>query len=239
MVGMKAFPFLAACTLIVFLAACARSPRAAARPFFAPALAAPAGGGVFQTGVASWYGDDFHGRTTANGEIYDMRKLTAAHPDLPFHTLVEVENLENGRRVLVRINDRGPFLKGRIIDLSRKAAQRLDMEEKGTVAVNLRVMRRSDGPPAAGSDAVVGKEAVGRGGFVQAGAFSVRENAQDLLLTLEEIFPGLGFRVAAEDGLFKLISPRLEPAACGQVLDKLAEYGLQGFIRESGTGPGE
>ncbi len=235
---MKALPSLAACALLVSLAACARSPRAAAGPVLAPALAAPAGGGVFQTGVASWYGDDFQGRATANGEIYDMRKLTAAHPELPFHTLVEVENLENGRRVLVRINDRGPFLKGRIIDLSQKAAQRLDMAEKGTAAVNLRVLRRGGAQTAAGPGAVAGGEAAGRGGFVQAGAFSVRENAEDLLLTLEEIFPGLGFRVASEDGLFKLISPRLDPAACGQVLEKLAAHGLQGFIRESGAGPG-
>ncbi len=236
---MKAFPILAACALLVSLAACARSPRAPAGPVLAPELAAPAASGVFQTGVASWYGHDFHGRTTANGEIYDMRKLTAAHPALPFHTLVEVENLENGRRVPVRINDRGPFLKGRIIDLSLKAAQRLDMEKSGTATVNLRVLSRGGAPPVAGSGAVAGAETAGRGGFVQAGAFSVRENAQDLLLTLEDIFPDLGFRVVAEDGLFKLISPRLEPAACGQVLNKLAEYGLQGFIRESGTGPEE
>lgn len=233
---MKAFPSLAACALLIFPAACARAPRAPAGPVLAPALAAPAGNGVFQAGVASWYGDDFHGRTTANGEVYDMRKLTAAHPALPFHTLVEVENLENGRRVRVRINDRGPFLKGRIIDLSREAAQRLDMEEKGTATVKLRVLRRGVDPLDAGRGAVAGEEAAGRGGFVQAGAFSLRENALDMLVTLEEIFPGLGFRVAAEDGLFKLISPRLEPAACGQVLQKLAEYGLRGFIRESGPG---
>ena len=86
---------------------------------------------------------------------------------------------------------------------------------------------------------MAGEEATGRGGFVQAGAFSVRENAEDLLLTLEEIFPGLGFRVTGEDGLFKLLSPRLDPALCGQVLKKLADHGLQGFIRESGTRPGE
>jgi hypothetical protein len=237
---MKALPSLAACALLLSLAACARSPRAAAGPVLAPALAAPAGGGVFQTGVASWYGDDFQGRATANGEIYDMRKLTAAHPELPFHTLVEVENLENGRRVLVRINDRGPFLKGRIIDLSLKAAQRLEMAEKGTAAVNLRVLRRGGQPQQAQGVGAAAWEAEGvRGGFVQAGAFAVRENAEELLLTLEEIFPGLGFRVASEDGLFKLISPPLDPAACGQVLKKLSAHGLQGFIRESGTGPGE
>lgn len=230
---MKAFPFLVACALLVSLAACARSSRAPAGPSLDPLLA-QADGGVFQSGVASWYGDDFHGRATANGEIYDMRKLTAAHPELPFHTLVEVENLENGRRVLVRINDRGPFLKGRIIDLSQKAAQRLDMAEKGTAGVNLRVLRWGGKPLTGGLDVVAAGAAAGRDGFVQAGAFSARENAADLLLTLEDVFPVLGFRVAAEDGLFKVISPRLAPAVCEQVLKKLAEYGLQGFVRESG-----
>jgi rare lipoprotein A len=100
--------------------------------------------GLVQTGVASWYGGDFHGKRTANGEIYDMNKLTAAHKYLPFHTLVEVENLENKKKVLVRINDRGPFVEGRIIDLSRKAAQRIDIEDTGTVMVRLRIVKTTD-----------------------------------------------------------------------------------------------
>lgn len=102
------------------------------------ALVGPRG----EEGVASWYGAEFHGKRTASGEIYDMFALTAAHRRLPFGTLVEVTNLENGRKVVVRINDRGPFKKGRIIDLSYAAARRLGMVEQGTARVRLRVIRR-------------------------------------------------------------------------------------------------
>jgi rare lipoprotein A len=100
--------------------------------------------GLVQTGIASWYGSDFHGKRTANGEIYDMDKLTAAHKYLPFHTLVEVENLENNKKVLVRINDRGPFVEGRVIDLSRKAGQRIGIEDTGTARVRLRIVKATD-----------------------------------------------------------------------------------------------
>lgn len=99
---------------------------------------------IFQTGVASWYGPNFHGKRTANGEVYDMNKLTAAHQELDFHTLVEVENIDNGKRVLVRINDRGPFAKGRIIDLSKKAAKRLGIIDTGTAPVHLRLLKPSE-----------------------------------------------------------------------------------------------
>lgn len=100
--------------------------------------------GLVQTGIASWYGSDFHGNRTANGEIYDMNKLTAAHKYLPFHTLVEVENLDNNKKVLVRINDRGPFVEGRVIDLSRKAGQRIGIEDTGTARVRLRIVKATD-----------------------------------------------------------------------------------------------
>jgi rare lipoprotein A len=99
------------------------------------------GGDVFQTGIASWYGGEFHGKRTANGEIYDMYKLTAAHKTLPFNTLVEVKNLDNGERVLVRINDRGPFLKDRIIDLSYQAARKIGCDIDGTASVTLRIVK--------------------------------------------------------------------------------------------------
>lgn len=94
-------------------------------------------GGSVERGVASWYGPDFHGRRTANGERYDMHALTAAHPSLPFDTLVEVRNLDNGRTIRVRINDRGPFKKRRIIDLSFAAANGFDMVANGTARVEL------------------------------------------------------------------------------------------------------
>ena len=88
-------------------------------------------------GMASWYGQKFHGRKTASGERFDMHELTAAHPTLPFGTLVEVRNLDNGRSVVVRINDRGPAVAGRIIDVSYAAAVELGMIDSGVAEVAL------------------------------------------------------------------------------------------------------
>lgn len=94
------------------------------------------------SGRASWYGPKFHGRRTANGEIFDSNALTAAHPSLPFGTKVRVTNLRNGRSVIVRINDRGPFVKGRIIDVSAAAAHILNMVNSGTASVQLEILDR-------------------------------------------------------------------------------------------------
>ncbi len=99
--------------------------------------AAPRAG---QTGEASWYGEPHHGRRTASGETYDMHQLTAAHPTLPLGTRVLVTNLKNGRAVEVRINDRGPHVQGRIIDLSFAAAQQLGAVSAGTIPVRIRVL---------------------------------------------------------------------------------------------------
>lgn len=94
-------------------------------------------GKVIEEGVASWYGPKFHGRLTANGEKYDMYGLTAAHRTLPFNTILRVENQDNGEAVVVRVNDRGPFAKNRIIDLSKRAAQEINMIGNGTARVKL------------------------------------------------------------------------------------------------------
>jgi rare lipoprotein A len=91
-------------------------------------------------GIASWYGPNFHAKLTSNGEIYNMYALTAASKTLPMNTMVKVYNKENGKSVIVRINDRGPFVKGRIIDLSNKAAHKIDMVKKGTAKVRLTVL---------------------------------------------------------------------------------------------------
>jgi rare lipoprotein A len=93
-----------------------------------------------ETGIASWYGPGFHGGTTANGEPYDMDAETAAHKTLPMPSLVEVTNIENGRRITARINDRGPFVPGRIIDLSRRSAEMLGMDRAGTARVRVRIL---------------------------------------------------------------------------------------------------
>jgi len=96
--------------------------------------------GYTQKGIASWYGPDFHGRYTSNGEIYNMYAYTAAHKTLPMNTIVKVTNLNNGKSVIVRINDRGPFVKGRIIDLSYAAGKKIGLDITGTAPVVLKVI---------------------------------------------------------------------------------------------------
>jgi rare lipoprotein A len=100
-----------------------------------------------QSGIASWYGEAFHGLATANGEIYDMNALTAAHKTLPLPTLVRVTNLENGRSIVVRVNDRGPFVHGRIIDMSRRGAQLLGFDIAGTAKVRVSVLPPDEQEP--------------------------------------------------------------------------------------------
>jgi rare lipoprotein A len=131
-----ALGFLAAACLLL-LVGCA-GKRA---PADLPALT-----GDVEEGVASWYGTKYHGRATASGERYDMYALTAAHPTLPFGVLVEVTNLQNDRRVRVRINDRGPFKEGRIIDLSYAAARKLGMVRQGLARVSVRVVGTDPAP---------------------------------------------------------------------------------------------
>jgi rare lipoprotein A len=113
--------------------------------------------GYAQTGMASWYGPQFHGQRTASGETFDQQALTAAHPTLPIPSLVQVTNLENGREVIVRVNDRGPFVGDRLIDMSRGAAEVLGFEQAGQARVHVRYLgpapRRvnADGTPAPAS----------------------------------------------------------------------------------------
>jgi rare lipoprotein A len=127
--------------------------------------------GYVEQGVASWYGPDFHGRRTATGETYDMHAMTGAHPTLPLPTWVRVTNLQNGRSVDVRLNDRGPFSKNRIIDLSRAAAEQLDMIGSGTALVEVRSLA-TGAPPAASAPAAQF--------WAQAGAFADEDNARRL-----------------------------------------------------------
>jgi rare lipoprotein A len=101
---------------------------------------ASSGGDAASEGQASWYGAEHQGKITASGEPFNMHALTAAHRELPFGSRVRVTNLNNGRSVIVRINDRGPFRKGRIIDLSRQAAEQLDMLKTGTAPVKIEVL---------------------------------------------------------------------------------------------------
>lgn len=97
-------------------------------------------GPYYEIGIASWYGPGFQGNHTANGEIYDMNGISAAHKTLPFGAVVRVVDLDTGRSIVVRINDRGPFIEGRIIDLSKGAAEKLGIVDKGIARVGLRIV---------------------------------------------------------------------------------------------------
>jgi rare lipoprotein A len=132
-----------------------------------------------QTGEASWYGPDFHGKLTSSKEIYDMYDMTAAHNSLPFGTYVVVTNLINGKSAVVRINDRGPFVKDRIIDLSYAAALALDMVGPGTAPVKLEVL------PAYSPEYTSQKFSV------QVGSFVAKRNAKALKNDLEKRFGGV------------------------------------------------
>lgn len=127
-----------------------------------------------ERGVASWYGSYFHGRRTANGERYDMYDMTAAHPTLPFGTLVEVRNVRNGQSAVVRINDRGPFKKNRVIDLSYSAAKAIGVVQPGTALVDLYLARTGGAPPYY---------------TVQVGAFSESARAAALQADLARLYP--------------------------------------------------
>lgn len=166
--------------------------------------------GYDESGLASWYGDQFNGRPTATGERFDMHALTAAHKTLPLPGLVEVTNLANGRRVVVRVNDRGPFVDDRIIDLSRGAAEALGMISAGVGEVRVRYLGRAPrsgggtrmdlaqaAPPARAADAPVGRY------WIQAGAFSSRAAAR-------RVADRLGDRASVDgargDGLFRVVT---------------------------------
>jgi len=136
--------------------------------------------GYIERGVASWYGPDFHGGRTATGETYDMDAMTGAHPTLPLPAWVRVTNLQNGRSVVVRLNDRGPFRKNRIIDLSRAAAEELDMIRDGTAMVEVRSLSASGPAAAAAAPAPVQRY------FAQAGAFADEDNAVRLAARLRD-----------------------------------------------------
>ncbi len=137
--------------------------------------------GYVERGIASWYGTKFHGRRTSSGEPYDMFAMTAAHRSLPLPTYVAVTNLENGRRVVLKVNDRGPFRHNRIIDLSYAAAVKLGISEVGTGLVEVRALD-PDGPPPPVPNAAGAPVSL----YLQVGAFAARANALRLAASLEQ-----------------------------------------------------
>lgn len=176
--------------------------------------------GYDETGLASWYGQQFHGRPTATGERFDMNALTAAHKTLPLPGLVEVTNIANGRRIVVRVNDRGPFVDNRIIDLSRGSAEALGLLSAGVGEVRVRYLGRAprlgggttrhyaEAAPAAQAPTA----AAGGGAFwIQAGAFSDRRAARR---AADQLGDRATVDLAVGDGLFRvLVGPWPDPNA--------------------------
>ena len=176
--------------------------------------------GATETGYASWYGDPYHGRRAANGEIYDMNKMTAAHRTLPFETMVRVTNLENNHSTEVRITDRGPFVKGRIIDLSLAAARELAMVGPGTALVRMDILSggREPGPARY---------------VVQVGAFRELPTAERLQKQLAARYGGAYIEnVDSERGrLFRVrVGPRPSLPEAQQLAQQLEYDDLPGFV---------
>jgi rare lipoprotein A len=170
------------------------------------------------TGYASWYGHPYHGRRTSNGETYDMNTMTAAHRTLPFDTVVRVNNLSNGKTVTVRINDRGPFLKDRIIDLSYVAAKQIDMVGPGTARVNLEILKSVPNPfPLA----------------IQVASFKEEINARKLQVRLKERFAPVALQAYDSSGgtFFRvLVGQFKESHEALAVLKTLRQEKLDGFM---------
>ena len=172
-----------------------------------------------ERGLASWYGRKFHNQRTSTGEVYDMYAMTAAHPTLPLPSYARVTNLANGKSVVVRVNDRGPFHPGRIIDLSYAAAWRIGIAQKGSGEVEVESILPSGAPvtaaaqplppvavaPAVAAAAPVAQEAAGY--VVQLGAFANNANAQAFVVYLANQTPALGVeaKVHEADGLFRVV----------------------------------
>lgn len=179
--------------------------------------------GYRERGVASWYGTKFHGKSTSNGERYDMYAMTAAHKTLPIPSYVAVTNLLNGRRIVVRVNDRGPFVDDRVIDLSYVAAAKLDMLTIGTAPVEVVAVGPGDtlpGPSYAQPATV----------WIQAGAFTLRDNAERLRTRLGTAGVGdVAIQVAQVNGqqFFKVrLGPVASTAEADRIAGVLAGYGI-------------
>jgi rare lipoprotein A len=177
----------------------------------------PSAEGYVERGVASWYGPTFHGVSTSIGERYDMYGMSAAHKTLPLPAYARVTNLRNGKTVVVRINDRGPFVANRIIDLSYTAAAKLDMLRDGTTLVEVRVITTADTDKLARTD-----EQPPQTLYVQAGAFSEELNAKRLVERLKAGGIASAFVQAPPDGKPRIFRVRAGPVSNTAEFDRLA-----------------
>lgn len=202
--------------VVIFAGAVGCATRVAISPAEQAEAAAAVAAGRWQpqVGTASWYGSDFHGRTTSNGETYDMYAHTAAHKTLPFNTVVRVTHLATGAATEVRINDRGPFVGDRIIDLSLAAARDLDMVRTGTAEVRIEVIRPGDPPPVY---------------LVQVASFREYDNARALLDRLRRA--GFAAELRQGEDFIRVVIPDLDANAALQVQQRLRERGFPEGLR--------
>ncbi|HMB54159.1 MAG TPA: septal ring lytic transglycosylase RlpA family protein [Thermoanaerobaculia bacterium] len=185
---------------------------------------APVVGRVIERGVASWYGKPFHGRQTASGAVYDMHEMTAAHKELAFGTVVEVTNLDNGLSTVVEITDRGPFIRGRVIDLSLAAAREIEMVGPGTAKVELRIVETPHG----GQVERV-RTANAYGYTVQAGAFQESSRAERLRRQLARRYADVVVR--STDGWFRVhVGEYAERERAERVQQELTRRGFVALI---------
>lgn len=194
----------------------------------------PEAHGFVQEGKASWYGGEFHGRPTSSGEVFDTHKRTGAHNTLPLGTYVEVTNLQNRRKTVVRINDRGPFVKGRILDLSFAAAREIDMIGPGTAQVRLVALGRQVDTlktPTGYRPVLEAKDFNGGAFSVQVGAFREEGNAIGLADRLKVIFDYVDVSVAADEAGRKIYRVRVSKSKtlpqAEKVEKKLEEMGFE------------
>ena len=191
--------------------------------------------GFRQRGVASWYGKKFHGRKTSTGEVYDMYAMTAAHPVLPIPSYVRVKNLRNQREVVVRVNDRGPFLNSRIIDLSYAAASKLDIVRTGTGQVEVVAITESGRASRKNIPVPEKNVRIGQPGmYIQAGAFVSRFNAQQLReqLIAARFSPVIVQQVQGDSGLVYRVrvGPLSSMELADRELERLRNIGLVGLV---------
>jgi rare lipoprotein A len=177
----------------------------------------PSAEGYLERGVASWYGPTFHGGNTSSGELYDMYGMTAAHKTLPLPSYARVTNLRNGKSVIVRINDRGPFVANRLIDLSYTAAAKLDMIQGGTTLVEVRALT-----PGVPDELTRSVESPAAALYVQAAAFADPDNAQRTLARLQAAGLSNASIVSPVEGRSHLYRVRLGPVRSVAEFDEVA-----------------
>ncbi len=190
--------------------------------------------GFKQRGIASWYGTKFHGRKTSSGEVYNMYSMTAAHKTLPIPVFVHVKNLENGREAVVKVNDRGPFIDGRIIDLSYAAAKKLGVQGPGVAQVEISVLAVGQSKPVANLVRTMPLNDLGlqeKPLFVQMGSFSDEANASNLVQILRAASESKIqiSQLQTDGGLFHRVrlGPFFDINHANEVVERLQQKGFQ------------